>query len=322
VSGTIVNVPRTARAGEGMAAMIKVLMFDLWDTLVQGDAVFPHAREALEVFSKFENEAGDKLELCLVSDDETAPPSRRKPELVYADLIKLLDKLDLKRFFQPVERRVMLLTGKENAGAERLAFEKAVKQLDLPTALDECLFISGNAKRLSACRKTGMKVLRFDPANSRDADFDDWAEAPQLAAPLAAPGSSFNRKLALQFYLSVVYGLDLVSINYATEAGTIECRVKKSFPVTLKTRDGVLNIETPLAVKTLVKLNKKGKVSSVESEEPNAEELAESAHYIKTLEDNKQISHERGKLTGNETHVLETDEKGQKHLKRKRYTAI
>jgi FMN phosphatase YigB (HAD superfamily) len=305
-----------------MFAMIKVLMFDLWDTLVQGDAVSPRARAALEVFSKFENEAGDKLELCLVSDEETPTPSR-KPGLAHDDLIKLLDKLDLKKFFAPVERRVIFLTRAGSVEAERRAFEEAFGRVGLPARLDEYLFISGNAKRLSACRKMGMKALRFDPANSRDADFDDWAEAPQLAAPLVAPGSSFNRKLALQFYLSVVYELDLVSINYATAAGTIECRVKKSFPVTIKTGDGALaKIHTQLPVKAVVKVDKKGKVSSVESEEPNAEELAESAHFIKTLEDNKQISRGGGKPKGNETHVLETDEKGQKHLKRKRYTAI
>jgi hypothetical protein len=305
-----------------MVAMIKVLMFDLWDTLVQGDAVFPHVREALEVFSKFETEAGDRMELCLVSDEETATPSR-KPDSLHSDFVKLLDKFDLKRFFEPVERRVLFTTWAGSVKAGREAFEKAAGQLGLPAGLDEYLFISGNAKRSSAYRKLGMKVLRFNPSDSGDADFDDWAQAPQLAAPLVAPGSSFNRKLGLQIYLSVVYGLDLVSINYATEAGTIECRVKKSFPVKFKSGDGVWQtIETQLPVKAVIKVDKKGKVSSVESEEPNAEELAESAHFVKTLEDNQQISRGGGKLKRNETHVLETDEKGQKRLKRKRYTAI
>lgn len=305
--------------------MIKVLMFDLWDTLVQGDTVFPHVREALDVFSRFEDEAGDKLALCLVSDyDHPAPaPSSRQPEPGARDFIKLLGDLDLKRFFEPVERHVICLTRKGSTEARRQAFEQVVRQLDLPAAPDECLCISGNAKQVSACRKMGMKVLRFDPANSGDADFDDWAEAPQLAAPLVAPGSSFNRKLALQFYLATAYQLDLVSINYATTADTIQGRVKKSFAVPIQTGEGVPEIiETQLPVNVMIKLDKKGKVSSVKSDEPNAEELAEAAHFIKTLADNKQISHTSGKLKRNETHVLETDEKGRKRLKRKRYTAI
>ncbi|MET0625326.1 MAG: hypothetical protein ABW250_20475 [Pyrinomonadaceae bacterium] len=305
--------------------MFMVLMFDLWDTLVEGDAVIPHVREALDVLSKFENEAGDKLALYLVAaGDIPAPaPPTRKPDLIPRDFIKFLDDLDLKRFFEPVERRVLLLTETGSPAAQRRTFEQGVRQLGLPAGLDQCLFVSGNAQHLAACRKMGVRVLRFDPADSGDADFGDWTEAPLLVTPIVAPGSSFNRKLALQFYLAAACQLELVSINYAKTSDTIEGRVKKSFPVTIQTRDGgTETIQTPLPVKVVVKLNKKGTVRSVKTEEPAEEELAESAHFIKTLDDNRQLARGRGKLTRNQTHTLETDEKGQKRLKHKRSTAV
>ena len=289
--------------------MIKILIFDLWDTLVQGENEFPHAREALNVLSKFENEAGDKLNMYLVSnqDGTTSLASERKLPSVFQDFTKLLKALNLKIFFKEHEQ----------------PFDKSVSQSDITAEFDECLFISGDTKQLSICRKWGMKVLRFTPSESGDADFGDWSEAPLLIARLAVPDSSYNRKVALQFYLATNFGLDLVSINYAISPDLIEGRVKKSFPVTIKTRDGALEtIQTLVPVNVMVKLNKNGKVSSVKSDEPNAEELAESAHFITSLEDNAQISHKHGKLKHNETHVLVADEKGQKRLKRKRYTAI
>jgi FMN phosphatase YigB (HAD superfamily) len=303
--------------------MVKAFMFDLWDTLVQGEAVLPHAREALDVLSKFEDEAGDKLASHLVADYDVPARPRRKLDPVPPDFIKLLDDLDLKRFFEPVERRVVLLTRGGSPEARRQTFERAVRQLGLPAGLDECLFISGDARRLDACRKMGMRVLRFGPADSPGADFNDWAEAPLLLAPVVAPGSSFNMKLALQLYLAAARRLELVSIDYAATPDTIEGRVKKSFPVTIQTRDGgTETIHTRLPVNVVVKLNRKGKVKSVKTGEPTGEELAESAHFVKTLEDNQQLSRGRGELMGRETHALETDEKGEKHLKHKRSTAV
>lgn len=51
-------------------------------------------------------------------------------------------------------------------------------------------------------------------------------------------------------------------------------------------------------------------------------ERKEAAHFVKTLEANKQLSRGRGALPAGATHKIETDASGAEHLVRKRYSAI
>lgn len=64
------------------------------------------------------------------------------------------------------------------------------------------------------------------------------------------------------------------------------------------------------------------KKSAVKVEQPDNECSDEVKHYIKTLDENKQISRKPGPLTGDETHRETTDEKGKKRIKRERFSAI
>ena len=48
----------------------------------------------------------------------------------------------------------------------------------------------------------------------------------------------------------------------------------------------------------------------------------DEAAFIKTLEENKQISRKRGPLSPGETHREIIDKKGKKRIKRERFSAI
>ncbi len=68
--------------------------------------------------------------------------------------------------------------------------------------------------------------------------------------------------------------------------------------------------------------SKKKSDPKVEQPDNDNECSGEVKHYIKTLDENKQISRKPGPLTGDETHRETTDEKGEKRIKRERFSAI
>ncbi len=49
---------------------------------------------------------------------------------------------------------------------------------------------------------------------------------------------------------------------------------------------------------------------------------AEAEHYLETLRENRKIADEGAPLQPGQTHRIETDEEGRKHLKRKRFSAF
>ncbi len=61
---------------------------------------------------------------------------------------------------------------------------------------------------------------------------------------------------------------------------------------------------------------------TVEQDEGSAEDLTEARHLIETLEANRQIAYESGPLPPGATHQVETDAKGRRVLKRKRFSAV
>lgn len=295
-------------------------------TIVQGEAPLPNLRDALEVLSNFETRSGTALILSLIAD--YARPSSRmmthqKIEAIFSEYVSMLEKLDLKRFFEPVDRRLILASHSAVCKPDLPFFEQAIQRLGERVSLSECLFITDCPPQVSvAWRKIGVKVVRFDPEGLTDADFIDWSEAPLLIARIIAPESGQDKRLALQLRLATAYDMQLVSIDDDKKSNIVHGRAKKLFPVLLKTRRGRSEtIEVPFPVNVEITLDKQGNVSKVKNDEPDAETVAESAHFIKTLEANKQISHGPKPLTGSETHRIEIDVKGRKLLTRKRFTA-
>lgn len=104
--------------------------------------------------------------------------------------------------------------------------------------------------------------------------------------------------------------------------GRLRGRAKRLLPVSHSKRDEAKDIYASPPVDVEIGLSEKGQIRSAESDQSDQEDFNESAHYIETLEANRQVAHEPGQLPPGTTHQVETDEKGQKRLKRKRYSAL
>lgn len=302
--------------------MIQILMLDLGNTLVHGETVLSHVPDALETLGKFKTAAGKPLTLCLVSDFGPPPPvPKEKIGPIFQEYLTHLEQFGLAKFFKPTAKRVTLSA---HAGAfkpDQRVFEKAIERLGLKVGLDACLFITEQAEHITACQQLGMKTLQFGAPNTPGAEFSDWSEAPLLISQLVAPEQITNVELALKVRLAATHGMEFLAMKSKTQSGGVSGQAQKWHPIP-DPQQGGQDIHVQLPIEVEISLDDQGRVQSVENDQPDPETVAEAAHYIKTLEDNEQISHEPGPLPPGATHQVETDEQGRKRLVRKRFSAI
>jgi FMN phosphatase YigB (HAD superfamily) len=301
--------------------MVRILMLDLGNTLIgQDNNVFPYVREALETLQGFETGAHEQLSLCLISDYQMPTPQKTVQSL-FQEYVTLLESVDLARFFEPVEQHVTLSTHAGVNKPDRRIFELAIKRLGLTARLDECIFITENTEHIEACRVLGIKTMQFDEGGS-GGDFSDWSEAPLLIAQIVNPESTNNLENALRLRLSVAYDVEFITIMDRSEDGTIRGRAKIWQHVSASEAGGGPGSQVTLSVDVEIEMDSQGRVLAVKSKQPDKEQADEASHYIKTLEENKQISRKRGPLSPGETHRETENEKGEKRIKRERFSSI
>ena len=170
----IVDASRGSWLGYGYlveATMIKIVMFDLGMTLIDGDhRPFAHVEAALTAISGFKTADGKPLRSCLVSDFTMATPpvTTTKVTALFNEYLAILDGTGLRPFFEPVHKRVTLSTQAGVAKPDREIFEKALQRLGASVALKECLVITEDATHIDKARKDlKMQTLQF-----RSAEFE------------------------------------------------------------------------------------------------------------------------------------------------------
>lgn len=301
--------------------MIRILMLDLGGTLInQDNQVFPHVLEALETVQGFRTDVQDPLLICLISDFFMPTPERTEQN-IFQEYVSLLESLNLLRFFEPVERHVTLSTHAGVFKPDPRIFELAIERLDHTAGFNECIFITENADHIEACRSLGMKTLHFSE-NESEADFNDWSEAPLLIAQIVNPENINNLEKALRLRLSVEHDLEFIAINEKSADGTVRGRVKQWHAVPTLKLGTRRNPQVTFSEGVEIDMSPQGRILAVKTEHPGQEEIEEAAHYIKTLEDNKQIKRNGGSLSSGETHRETVNEKGEKRIKRERFSSI
>lgn len=160
--------------------MIKVLLLDLGNTLIDTDKVppvpYPGVEDALGVLKTLETADHKPLVMCLVSD--FTMPEPRTPEAIaaaFADYLQELDKTDLRRFFEPVDERVTLSTHAGQPKPAAIVFKTALERARIHGTLRNTLFITEHPEHIRVCRdELHMKTLQFG------VDFTSWSDAPRL----------------------------------------------------------------------------------------------------------------------------------------------
>ncbi|HEX8707475.1 MAG TPA: hypothetical protein VF723_04365 [Pyrinomonadaceae bacterium] len=302
--------------------MIKVLMLDLEGTLAEGQSLFANVPAALKALMSFETAGGRPLGLSLVCDaDEPAAPARgRDDEDIFNRFISRLEQLGLREFFEPTQRRVTLSVHARARLPDPDLFRTAIQRLKMKAGLGECLFISEKTEYVLACREQlKMQALRFERAGG--GDFDDWLDAPLLAARIIAPESPVNLRLALNLRLETTHALELVTITSRSSDGRVICgHGRRWLPLPDLKQKGRRKIHVQMPVEVELELDAEGLLQSVKSSQPDTEELMETAAFVESLEANQQIARGPESPSMNATHRL-VEEQGKWRLKRIRFNA-
>jgi len=209
-------------------------MFDLGLTLIdEQNRPFEHVPEALAAITKFKTSDKKPLRCCLVSDFTMATPpvTATKVRPLFEQYLQILDSTGLRRFFEPVDRRVTLSTHANALKPDRAVFEMALHRLRVEATFEECLFITENTAHIKAARKTlHMQTLQFSATSSRPFDFDDWAQAPALVAHLVDPLHTPNVHAAVEVFLKAK-GVELTNLDGAGAAGKFNAEGRVWHPV-------------------------------------------------------------------------------------------
>ncbi|MGI9456354.1 MAG: HAD family hydrolase [Aeoliella sp.] len=302
--------------------MIKILMLDLGETLIHGDSVFPHVHDALDALSQFNTASGDALELCLVSDFKmpSLPVTQEKIDALLQEYLKILDRFELRDFFEPVEARVTLSTHVGVHKPDRKVFETAIRRLSVDASLDECLFITENGEHIVACRKLGMQTLRFDANDSANSDFRDWSEAPLVISRLIDPANEPNVMLALAVRAAVMQGLQDVAIVDRLPGGVYRGNANQWCAVSDPKLGELDGVHVLLPVELRLEMDADMGIKSVATIDPPSDLRVEAASMVESLRANHEIAETPTHYGESETHRIEVDSQGRKFLCRVRYS--
>jgi len=151
---------------------VKLILFDLGQTLEVGGVLAPGAREALQAIRDLRDGAGPAAVLGLVSDfDMPAEPS--DVPLVQQRYYALLDDLGIRSFFEPVAERVTLSTEVGVFKPDEAVFRTAVTKADPALAFSDVLFVTENRSHVLAARRLGLAAVHLrgpgQPAGEVDA---------------------------------------------------------------------------------------------------------------------------------------------------------
>lgn len=299
--------------------MIRVVFFDLGMTLIDAaNKPFPHVEEALTAIASFETSDGKPLRSCLVSDFKPATPPATVTAL-FNEYLAILDGTGLKPFFEPVKKRVTLSTHAKASKPDRKIFEKALKRLGASVPFEECLLVTENVSHIAAVRgQLHMKGLTFG------ADFDDWADAPALIANLVAPHQEANTHAAVKAYFAA-RGVDVLTSEPKGASGAVKLSGQVWSPISVPGFDELKGIQVSIPVEGEVARGPKGEFRSVALAKPSADQVAEATSFVRSLATHGQIAGHGHAATAIRpsaaTHEIQTDEKGNRRLVRKRFTA-
>jgi hypothetical protein len=305
--------------------MIKVVMLDLGDTLVDADLhPFPHVREALTAIAGFLTADSKPLNTCLVSDFTmvTPPITPAKVKPVFEDYLAKLDSTGLRQFFEPVEKRVTLSTHVGIGKPDRAVFEKALGRLQAEASLQECLFITENAGHIRAARdKLGMATLQFKSQGATEFDFDDWSKAPALIAHLVDPDQPDSLQGAVQAHLAA-HGIEQVSAQAVGKSGKVQVTGQIWHKVSVPGHPELNDVHVAMPVHGELTRGRKGELAGSLPTQPDKEQMDEAGSFVRSLATHGQIgSTTRGPARG-ATHAIETDDQGRRKLVRKRFSAV
>jgi len=150
---------------------MKLILFDLGDTLEHQDVLLPGAMEVLQTVSNLKDSEGQPVLLALVSDFLMLRQPSDIPRL-QQQYYDLLGRLGIDAFFRPLEQFVTLSTEVGVFKPDRLIFQTAIEKAHADLAFSDVLFVTENREHVQAVRTLGMHAVHFKGPGQQQGDID------------------------------------------------------------------------------------------------------------------------------------------------------
>ncbi len=155
---------------------MKMVLFDLGDTLESDDVLRPGAQWTLQELTDLRTGGRPAVVLGLLSDYRDAARPEDVPEIV-AEYHALLDQLGIRRFFEPLPRRVTLSTEVGIRKPAPATFRAAVAKAEPTLGFADVLFVTENLEHVRAARGLGLAAVHLRPPGGTGGEV---AELPDL----------------------------------------------------------------------------------------------------------------------------------------------
>ena len=137
---------------------MKIVLFDLGNTLESNDVLLPGAADVLNAVKQMQDRNGQPPALGLLSDFFPLPLELARHR---RDYLRILQQLQIRSFFEPVERHVSLSTDTVVFKPDERVFRLAIDKINPAGAFGDTMFITERLDHVVAARDLGMKAIHF-----------------------------------------------------------------------------------------------------------------------------------------------------------------
>jgi FMN phosphatase YigB (HAD superfamily) len=142
---------------------MKLILFDLGNTLenTQAGSLLPGALKTLKAIQEMKSADGSPAVLALVSDFGDIPATPEQINASMQEYLKIIEDLGIRKFFEPVAKRITLSTQAGAMKPSKIIFGSAMKKISTQLKFGDVMFITENKSHVTAARGLGMKAIHF-----------------------------------------------------------------------------------------------------------------------------------------------------------------
>jgi len=142
---------------------MKVILFDLGNTLEdqQREVLLPGAMRTLNAVRAMRDLEGRATALALVSDFGETGATPQQILASQNEYYAILDGHNIRRFFEPVARRVVLSIEVGALKPDRKIFQAVIDRIDASLSFADLFFVTERRSHILAARALGMRAVHF-----------------------------------------------------------------------------------------------------------------------------------------------------------------
>ena len=139
---------------------MRIILFDLGQTLEDNGTLLPGAQEMLSAIQSMKYFEEESAVVALVSDYNVAD-NPEEIETLKKQYYRVLEKLGIQSYFQPLSQRVTLSTEVGVRKPDEKIFRNAIDKIQKDLPFHHVLFITENLDHVATARKLGMTAIHF-----------------------------------------------------------------------------------------------------------------------------------------------------------------